>query len=74
MAAPNIEVTSTPQTVSGGEMGAIVGYSTADTVGFYGKTGAVQQTVAAAASDAATTQALANSLRTILIQLGLVKA
>lgn len=74
MAAPNIETTSTPQVVTGGEMGAVVGYATDTTVGFYGTTGAVQQTVAAAASDAATTQALANSLRTILIDLGLVKA
>lgn len=74
MAAPNIEIASTPQVVTGGEMGAVVGYSGSTTVGFYGQTGNVQQTVAAVASDAATTLALANSLRAILIDLGLVKA
>ncbi len=50
-----------------------VGSSTG-TVGFYGATPVAQQTVAAVASDPATTQALANSLRTILLNLGLVKA
>jgi hypothetical protein len=44
------------------------------TVGFFGTTPVVQPTVAAAGSDAATTQALANSIRTILIAYGLVKA
>lgn len=74
MAAPNIEGSNNPQSVTGGEMGAVVGYSASTTVGFYGATGNVQQTVAAAASDPASTQDLANSLRTILIDLGLVKA
>ena len=74
MAAPNIETSSNPQTVTGGEMGAIVGLAADTTVGFYGDVGNVQQTVAAVGSDAGTTQALANSLRTILIDLGLVKA
>jgi hypothetical protein len=74
MAAPNIESSSNPQTVTGGEMGAIVGYAPETTIGFYGEVGNVQQTVAAVASDAQTTEDLANSLRTILIDLGLVKA
>lgn len=74
MAAPNIETSSNPQTVTGGEMGAIVGLAPDTTVGFYGEVGNVQLTVAAAASDAQTTEDLANSLRTILIDLGLVKA
>jgi hypothetical protein len=74
MAAPNIETSNNPQTVSGGEMGAIVGYAPDTTVGFYGEVGNVQLTVAPAAGNAATTQDLANSLRTILIDLGLVKS
>lgn len=43
-------------------------------IGFYETTPVAQQTVAAAATDPATTQALANSLRTALINLGIVKA
>jgi hypothetical protein len=43
-------------------------------VGFFGTTPIVEQTIAAAATDAATTQALANSIRTILLAYGLVKA
>jgi hypothetical protein len=74
MAAPNIQTSSNPQTVTGGEMGAVIGYAPDTKVGFYGEVGNVQQTVAAAGSDAGTTQTLANSLRTILIDLGLVKA
>lgn len=41
------------------------------TAGFFNATPVVQQTLAAAATDAATTQTLANSLRTALINLGL---
>jgi hypothetical protein len=74
MAAPNIESSSNPQTVTGGEMGAVVGYSALTTVGFYGEVGNVQQTVLAAASNASTTQDLANNLRDILLDLGIVKA
>lgn len=40
-------------------------------IGFLGATAVVRQTVAAAATDAATTQTLANDLRTALINLGL---
>lgn len=43
-------------------------------VGFYGATPQVQLTVAAASTDEATAVTLANSLRTQLIALGLVKA
>lgn len=43
------------------------------TVGFYGVTPVTRATAAAAATDAATTQTLANSLRTILINLGLAQ-
>ena len=72
MSAPNIQTSNNPQYVSGGEMGAVVGYSATTNLGFYGETGTTQQTVAAVASDAATTQALANSLRAALVALGLV--
>jgi hypothetical protein len=40
-------------------------------LGFFGQPAVVRQTLAAAATDATTTQALANSLRTALINLGL---
>ena len=42
-------------------------------VGFFGTAPVVEQTIAAAATDAATTQALANSIRDILLAYGLVK-
>lgn len=74
MSAPNIETSNNPQFVSGGVMGAVVGYSATTTLGFYGDTGIEQATVAAIATDAGTTLTLANSLRTILLDLGLVKA
>lgn len=44
---------------------------TAPMLGFFGQPAVVRQTLAAAATDATTTQALANSLRTALINLGL---
>lgn len=74
MAAPNIETSSNPQTVTGGEMGAIVGLAPTTTVGFYGDVGVVQATIAAAASDANSAVTLSNSIRTILLDLGIVKA
>lgn len=45
--------------------------STSRAVGFFGATPVVQQSIGAAATDAATTQTLANNLRTALINLGL---
>jgi hypothetical protein len=45
--------------------------SGAATLGFYGTAPILKQTLAAAATDAATTQTLANSIRTALIALGL---
>jgi len=74
MAAPNIESSNNPQTVTGGEMGAIVGLAPDTTVGFYGEVGNVQLTVLPAAGNASTTQDLANNLRDILLDLGIVKA
>ncbi len=44
---------------------------TAPMIGFLGANAVVRQTLAAAATDAATTQTLANSLRTAMINLGL---
>lgn len=74
MAAPNIETSSNPQSVSGGEMGAIVGYAPDTTVGFYGETGNVQLSIGVAATanlNEVTT--LVNSIRSGLIDLGLFK-
>lgn len=48
--------------------------NSAGTVGFYDTTPIAQQTVAAEATDLTTSVALANSIRTILINLGLAKA
>lgn len=42
-------------------------------VGFFGAQPAKKQTIAATATDAATTQTLANSIRTILITFGLAQ-
>lgn len=54
--------------------GTNMGQSATDKVGFYGITAVVQATIAAAGTDAGTTQTLANDLRTKLIALGLVVA
>lgn len=51
--------------------GQTLGFSPTTPISFYGATPVARQTVAAAATDAATTQTLANSIRTILINLGL---
>lgn len=51
--------------------GTKIGTATSQKLGFFNATPVVQRTLAAAATDAATTQALANSLRTALIDLGL---
>jgi hypothetical protein len=54
--------------------GVMLGQSASDKLGHYGVTAVVQATIAAAGTDAATTQTLANDLRTKLIALGLVAA
>jgi len=51
---------------------SLVGLKAADKIGFYGIAPVVQASIAAAGTDAATTQTLANDLRTKLIALGLV--
>jgi predicted RNA-binding Zn ribbon-like protein len=53
--------------------GVVLGLDSEQPIGFYGVTTPVaRQTVSAAATDAGTTQTLANSLRTALIALNLV--
>ena len=43
---PAVSSSTNAQTVTGGSAGTVVGYTTTEAVGFYGKTGAAQQTVA----------------------------
>jgi hypothetical protein len=52
----------------------LIGLKAADPIGFYGVTPVTQAAIAAAGTNATTTQALANDLRTKLIALGLVSA
>jgi hypothetical protein len=56
MSAPNVQTSTNSNTVTGGSAGTKVGYTTTETVGFYGTTGVAQQTgvaVSAAAIHAA---------------------
>lgn len=57
---------------AGATTGLRIGTVATEKLGFYGKTPIVRPTVPAAATDPATTMALANSLRTALVNLGLV--
>ena len=50
----------------------LIGLKSTDTISFYGVTAVAQASIAAAGTDAGTTQTLANDLRTKLIALGLV--
>jgi hypothetical protein len=52
--------------------GQTFGVAATTPISFYGATPIARPSVAVAATDAATTQTLANSLRTALINLGLV--
>lgn len=52
--------------------GTVMGQAATEKIGFYGVAPVVQASIAAAGTDAATTQTLANDLRTKLIALGLV--
>lgn len=54
--------------------GTTFGQSASDKISVYGVTTVVQATIAAAGTDAATTQALANDLRLKLIAFGVVAA
>lgn len=58
--------------VSRGADGTVMGQSATDPIAFFGATPVVQQASTAAGTDATTTQALANALRTALLNLGLV--
>ena len=53
-----------------GPDGTVLGKSATEKIAFYGGTPAVQQATAAAGTDAATTQALANALKLALDNLG----
>jgi hypothetical protein len=66
MAAPAKQVSD------GNPGGSGLGQSATDLISFYGVTPIVQATIAAAGTDAATTQTLANDLRTKLAALGLI--
>ena len=56
----------------GTDDGTTLGQSASDKISFYGAlTPIVQQTATAAGTDSATTQALANGIRTALINIGL---
>lgn len=65
MAAPNIQTSTNPQTVTGGEAGTIVGKTATETVGFYGTTGVAQQTGVAVS---------AAGIHAALVALGLITA
>ena len=52
--------------------GTNIGQSATDLVSFYGVTPVVQQASTAAGTDATTTQALANALRTALLNIGII--
>ena len=57
---------------TGNPDGTSMGLSASEKISFYGTTPVVQQASAAAGTDAATTQALANALRTALLAQGLI--
>lgn len=52
--------------------GTVMGQNTSDVISFFGVTPVVQQATAAAGTDLATTQTLANQIRTNLRNLGLM--
>ena len=62
------------QLSDGNPGGSGLGQSATDLISFYGITPVVKAAIAAAGTDAGTTQTLANDLRTKLIAFGLVKA
>ena len=60
MAAPNIEGTTNPAVLTGGDAGSIVGETTSETVGFYGNTGVAQQSSSGVTTVAGVVQLLKN--------------
>ena len=76
---PNVEGTSNPlftfnNTAAGGDLGSIKVGRVRVYHGHYPQTGGARPSVAAAATDASSTQTLANDLRTQLIGLGIIQA
>lgn len=65
MAAPNVEGTVNPATLGGSDSGNKVGYSTSETIGFYGATGVAKQTGVAVTAAA---------IHAALVALGLIAA
>lgn len=65
---------SVDQLSKGNDDGTCLGQSASDKISFYGATPVVQAAVTAAGTDATTTQALANAIRTLLINAGLMAA
>ena len=59
---------------NGNDDGTVLGQSASDKISLYGVTPIVQATATAAGTDAATTQTLANGIRTHLINIGVWKA
>ncbi len=60
MASPNVEGSTNAAVLTGGEFGAVVGETTAETVGFYGNVGVAQQSGAAITTLAELVTALQN--------------
>ena len=63
---------STDQLSKNNPEGTQLGQAASDKLGFYGATTVVRQASAAVGTDATTTQALANALRTALLNLGAI--
>lgn len=68
---PNFTTTNVTQLSREGD-GTIMGQTASDKISFFGAPVVVQQASAAAGTDTTTTQALANALRTALLNLGLI--
>ena len=62
------------QLSKGNDDGTVLGQSASDKISVYGATPVVQAATVAAGTDAATTQTLANAIRTALINLGVIAA
>ena len=62
------------QLSSGNDDGTTLGQSASDKISVYNVTPVVQAATAAAGTDAVTTQALANAIRTALINFGVIAA
>jgi hypothetical protein len=73
MANPNVSERASQTAYMGPiGVGTVIGNVSTDLVAFYGATAIVRPSVSVAATDAATALVLANSLRTALVNLGIV--